>query len=78
MRLFIYLPRFVRAIKRQLQTDYEQQGESWLSQPKLDQETRIYQRYLHYFHNWQTMGQPIPWTKIAVYALIAWVRENYL
>ena len=78
MRLFIYLPRFVRAIKRQLNEDYETYGEGWLSRPREGQEARIYERFIHYWHNHNTMGEPIPWTKITVYALIAWVRETYL
>ena len=65
-------------MKKQMHVDQERDGDNWLNRPKEGQEYRIYERYRHYFHTYQMIGEPIPWVKIAIYAMIAWVRETDL
>jgi hypothetical protein len=65
-------------MKNQMHKDQEQWGDNWINHSKEMQVGEIYERYVHYLHQYRTIGEPIPWVKIAIYAMIAWTREKYL
>ncbi len=76
MKLIDYLPLFMQKLLEQLVKDQEHYGEKWKSLPREGQENRIFERFQHYWHQYQMIGEPIPWLKIAGLCMIAWLREN--
>jgi hypothetical protein len=74
--LIDYLPKFVDALKIQLEDDEKRWKNTWTTRTIDGQEERIFAKYRDYYDQWKNAGVPIPWLKIAGEALIAWVREN--
>ncbi len=72
-----YLDEFVGELKKQLDSDYERWGNTWLERPREGQEYRILDRINAYYSDFNSNKIPVPWLKIAGLALIAWIRENH-
>ena len=74
---FDFITEFSDALTIQLEDDDKRWGNSWLDYPREGQEERIGDRISQYFSQYKNAGVPVPWLKIAGYAMIAWVRENH-
>jgi hypothetical protein len=72
-----FMEEFVEALTKQLESDYERWGDTWLERTKLGQEHRVYEVFDKYFDEWDEKGTPIPWLKVVGNAMIAWIRENH-
>lgn len=75
------LPRFMKALFEQLESDFERWGDEWKNRPREGQEKRIFERFTVYYNEWtpgpdDPFSTPVPWLKIAGLALIAWWREE--
>jgi hypothetical protein len=71
-----YLPEFMEALKTQLESDKERWGDTWKNRPKEGQEERTQQTFANYFDQFNNVGTPINWLKVAGNAMINWVREE--
>jgi len=76
-RVISFLPHFVVQMRRQLKDDEKRWGEAWLRYPLRGQTSRIFQRFWDYWMQWHLANQPMPWLKIACYAMIAWIRTTW-
>lgn len=74
--LFDFIEDFGVSMKTQLVEDEKRWGDTWRRVPIEGQEIRIAARLQRYFSDFSNYKLPIPWLKIANYALIAWVKEN--
>lgn len=75
-QLIEYLPKFIKALEKQLKSDQKRWGNTWKERPVENQELRTFTRYADYYDDMVKHGSPIPWLKIAGGAFICWVREN--
>lgn len=75
-KLIEYLPEFMKALEKQLESDQERWGDTWKNRPLENQEWRTFMRYASYYDDLIKHECPIPWLKIAGGAMICWVREN--
>ncbi|MGC9423755.1 hypothetical protein [Vibrio sp.] len=75
-KLAEYLPEFMKALEKQLESDQERWGNTWKNRLLENQERRTFLRYTSYYDDLIKHECPIPWLKIAGYAMICWVREN--
>lgn len=77
MKVWDFLPEFVKALEAQLQDDDKRWGDTWLSRTREGQEERTEVTFRGYFDQYKHAGVPVPWLKIAGGALICWIRENH-
>ena len=79
-----YLDKFTVALREQLLSDVERWHDSWLCQPN-GQEKFVIWKFIQYYKKFRSGAGdesmpndvPMPWLKIAGYALICWIRENH-
>lgn len=76
MHVWDFLPKFVEALKDQLENDEERWGSTWLSRTRKGQTERTMDTFQNYFDQYKHAGIPVNWLKIAGGALICWIREN--
>jgi hypothetical protein len=76
VRTVDYLDEFVVELKKQLESDYGRWGDSWLCQPEGQEKFCIW-KFIQYYEASRLRSEPMPWLKIAGYALISWIRENH-
>jgi hypothetical protein len=77
MKLWDFLPEFIKALEEQLKADDARWGDTWLKRTRDGQELRTRETLRDYFDQFENSGTPIPWLKIAGGALICWVREKH-
>ncbi len=68
---------FVNKMLIQMTDDHRRNGDTWLSRYENGVESYIHQRFDEYFKNFEEAGKPIPWLKIAGYAILAQAREDH-
>lgn len=73
-----YLDEFTVALKEQLLSDAKRWGDAWLDKDDVPgQETGVLGKITNYHNNFMKKNIPMPWLKVAGYALICWIRENH-
>lgn len=77
MHVWDYLQEFSKALQKQLESDEERWGNTWLKRSIDGQEERTIAKYNDYFDQYEEKEQPLPWLKIAGGAMICWIRENH-
>lgn len=79
MTLLDFLPKFIEALKEQMESDQKRWGDTWKHRPVEGQEERAFARFRDYYDQFINAGIPIPWMKVVGEALICWVRstQNY-
>ncbi len=71
------MEEFISALTKQLESDDKRWGNTWLQRMPEGQEVRIFEHIQSYFDQYNNVGTPVPWLKIAGLALIGWVRETH-
>lgn len=77
MRTTDFLEEFTDALREQLVSDEKRWGDTWREVPIEGQEHRIYGRFMDYLDRFETLGDPVPWLRVAGNAMIAWIREKH-
>lgn len=77
MRVVHFLPDFFKALVLQLESDELRWGDTWLKRTKEGQEERTRKSFNDYFDQFEQVGTPVPWVKVAGHALICWIRETH-
>lgn len=68
---------FIPMMIEQMKFDHHRMGDSWLMKPSPEYSQQIHKRYEEYFELYEKDGKPIPWLKIAGYAIIAQARHDH-
>jgi hypothetical protein len=76
-KVYDFLDEFVAAFRKQLESDQERWGNTFLKRTRNGQEERTIRQFNDRFDKYLNGNQPIPWMKIAGDAYIAWVREQH-
>lgn len=71
-----FVPEFAKALEEQLKSDEKRWGATWLKRQREGQEERTIKKFNDYFDQYEQVGAPLPWLKIAGNALICWLREE--
>ncbi len=74
-KLTDYLPEFMEALKKQLESDDLRWGDTWKKRPREGQEERMFKTLMDYKDRFENGGQPYPTMKAVGGFLINWVRE---
>lgn len=61
----------------QMADDHRRNGDTWLSRYANGVESYINQRFEEYFNIFNETSKPVPWLKIAGYAILAQAREDH-
>jgi len=72
---WLLIPFIVEMWKTMRVTDFVF-GSNWKLPASEGQEMRITDRVTDYFMEWKEDGVPMPWTRIALYCLMAWSRDR--
>lgn len=73
-----YIPPFALCLSEQIKEYEARHSGEWENLPVEGQEDRIIARISEYYKEYTEIGTPIPWMKIAILAMIAWVKETYM
>lgn len=76
MKVWDFMPAFVKALTEQLEADDARWGDTWRRRGRQGHEERIESDINNYFDQYRNAGTPVPWLKIAGLAMIAWIRET--
>ena len=76
-KLVEFLPDFIEAFTKQLESDQDRWGNTWLNRTREGQEQRIEDDYKNYFDQYKYADKPVPWLKVIGNAYIAWIRDNH-
>lgn len=77
MHTWDFLKEHDDALTEQLKSDEKEWGDSWIHAPYEGMDERIAHHIEDYFLKFREVGTPIPWLKVAGYALIKWIRDNH-
>ena len=77
MKVWDFLPQFVKALELQLIEDDKRWGHTWLNRTRAGQEERTIATFNDYFDRYTNGGVPINWLAVAGGALICWIREEH-
>lgn len=61
----------------QMADDHRRNGDTWLSRYENGVEFFIQQRFVEYFNMFEETSKPVPWLKIAGYAILAQARQDH-
>jgi len=76
-KVYDYLVDFAAALRKQLVEDDKRWGDTWLKRTREGQEVRTFLNLDKYYDRYITLGEPIPWLKVAGEAMICWIREQH-
>ncbi len=68
---------FIPIMIEQMKYDHQRLGDTWLMKPSQGIDRQIRKRYEEYFEMNEKDGKPVPWLKIAGYAIIAQARLDH-
>ncbi|MBW6465538.1 MAG: hypothetical protein K0B06_03445 [Brevefilum sp.] len=68
---------FVPKMLAQMANDHDRYGDTWLMPYTEGTEDHIRGRYDEYFGQFEESGKPVPWFKVAGYAIIAQARQDH-
>ena len=68
---------FITKMLAQMANDHDRYGDTWLMPYPDSLEDHILSRYDEYFSQFEESGKPIPWLKVAGYAIIAQARQDH-
>jgi hypothetical protein len=68
---------FIPKMLAQMANDHDRYGDTWLMDYTEEMEGHIRGRYDEYFGQFEESGKPVPWLKVAGYAIIAQARQDH-
>jgi hypothetical protein len=68
---------FIPKMLAQMANDHDRYGDTWLMPYTEGMEGHIRGRYDEYFGQFEESGKPVPWLKVAGYAIIAQARQDH-
>jgi hypothetical protein len=68
---------FVPKMLAQMANDHDRYGDTWVMPYAEGMEERIRGRFDEYFDQFEGSGKPVPWYKVAGYAIIAQARHDH-
>lgn len=68
---------FIPKMLAQIANDHDRYGDTWLMPYTEGMEGHIRGRYDEYFSQFEESGKPMPWLKVAGYAVIAQARQDH-
>jgi hypothetical protein len=68
---------FIPKMLAQMANDHDRYGDTWLMPYAEGMEGHIRERYDDYFDQFEQSDKPVPWLKVAGYAIIAQARQDH-
>jgi hypothetical protein len=68
---------FIPKMLAQMANDQDRYGDTWLMSYTDGPEDHIRGRFDEYFQQFEESGKPMPWHKVAGYAIIAQARQDH-
>ena len=68
---------FISKMLVQMANDHDHYGDTWLMSYAEGMEGHIRGRYDDYYNQFEQSGKPVPWLKVAGYAIIAQARQDH-